>query len=179
MSDAKTTPTTPMSFVPGYDYWQRSMHDNLDRMKAFYDEYAKLNAFLHSHSYSGNPLACAAALATLDLFVQGDVLNRNRALAQKLAAAAAPLADHPNVAEVRQLGMILAVEFVRDRGTREPFAWQERRHLRIHRHALSRGVLLRPIGNVLYFMPPYVITPQEIDLLADVAGTAIEAMTCE
>ena len=145
-----------------------------DVYAAFYDEYAKLNAFLHSHSYSGNPLACAAALATLDLFVQGDVLNRNRARAQKLAAAAAPLADHPNVAEVRQLGMILAVEFVRDRGTREPFAWQERRHLRIHRHALSRGVLLRPLGSVVYFMPPYVVTPEEIELMVTVAREGLD-----
>ncbi|MCU0760443.1 MAG: adenosylmethionine--8-amino-7-oxononanoate transaminase [Steroidobacteraceae bacterium] len=136
---------------------------------AFYDEYAKLNAFLHSHSYAGNPLACAAALATLDLFAQGDVLNRNRALASRLAEAAAPLAAHPNVAEVRQRGMILAVEFVRDRATRETFPWQERRHLRIHRHALSRGVLLRPLGNVVYFMPPYVVSPEEIDLMARVA----------
>ena len=142
--------------------------------EAFYDEYVKLNAFLHSHSYSGNPLACAAALATLDLFAQGDVLSRNRALSQKLAAAAAPFAEHPHVAEVRQLGMIVAIEFVRDRATREPFAWQERRHLRIHRHALSRGVLLRPLGNVIYFMPPYVVTPDEIDLMARVALEGLE-----
>ena len=145
-----------------------------DVYAAFYDEYTRLNAFLHSHSYAGNPLACAAALATLDLFAQGDVLNRNRALSQKLAAAAAPLAGHPNVAEVRQLGMILAIEFVRDRASREPFAWQERRHLRIHRHALSRGVLLRPLGNVVYFMPPYVVTPEEIELMVAVAREGLD-----
>lgn len=141
---------------------------------AFYDEYTKLNAFLHSHSYSGNPLACAAALATLDLFAQGDVLKRNRALSEALAAAAAPLADHPHVAEVRQRGMILAVEFVRDRASREAFAWRERRHLRIYRHALSRGVLLRPIGNVIYFMPPYVVTPAEIGRMVEVAREGLD-----
>jgi len=141
---------------------------------AFYDEYTKLNAFLHSHSYSGNPLACAAALATLDLFAEDDVLVRNRALAARLGTAAAPLADHPHVAEVRQLGMILAVEFVRDRATRETFPWRERRHLRIHRHALERGVLLRPLGNVIYFMPPYVVTPDEIDLMVEVAREGLD-----
>jgi adenosylmethionine-8-amino-7-oxononanoate aminotransferase len=141
---------------------------------AFYDEYAKLNAFLHSHSYSGNPLACAAALATLAIFADDDVLARNRALAARLGAAARTLADHPNVAEVRQLGMIVAVEFVRDRATRETFPWRERRHLRIHRHALERGVLLRPLGNVVYFMPPYVVTPAEIELMVTVAREGLD-----
>ena len=88
---------------------------------AFYDDYTKLSAFLHSHSYTGNPLACAAALATLDIFESDGVVERNRALAAGMAAAAAPLAGHPHVAEVRQTGMILAVELVRDRRTREPF----------------------------------------------------------
>jgi adenosylmethionine-8-amino-7-oxononanoate aminotransferase len=141
---------------------------------AFYDEYHRLNAFLHSHSYSGNPLACAAALATLRIFAEDDILARNRGLAATLGAAAAPLADHPHVAEVRQLGMILAVEFVRDRATREPFAWRDRRHLRIHRHALERGVLLRPLGNVIYFMPPYVVTPGEIELMVAVAREGLD-----
>jgi adenosylmethionine-8-amino-7-oxononanoate aminotransferase len=95
-----------------------------------------------------------------------------------MARAAAPLADHPHVAEVRQQGMILAIEMTRDRRTREAYDFRERRGLVAYRHALSRGVLLRPIGNVLYFMPPYVITREEIDLLADVARTAIEAATC-
>jgi adenosylmethionine-8-amino-7-oxononanoate aminotransferase len=149
-----------------------------DVYEAFYDEYVKLNAFLHSHSYTGNPLACAAARATLGLFESEPVIERNRGLAKHMGAAAAPLAEHAHVAEVRQHGMILAIEMVRDRRTREAYDFRERRGLIAYRHALSRGVLLRPVGNVLYFMPPYAITPQEIDLLADVARTAIEAATC-
>jgi adenosylmethionine-8-amino-7-oxononanoate aminotransferase len=78
------------------------------------------------------------------------------------------------VADVRQTGMIAAIEFVRDRDTRESFPWQERRGLIVHRHALERGVLLRPIGNVVYFMPPYVITAAEIDLMIDVAIEGID-----
>ncbi len=94
---------------------------------AFYDDYANLTAFLHSHSYTGNPLACSAALATLDIFASDDPLTTNRAKAERLGRRARELADHPHVAEVRQTGMIVAVEFVRDKRTREPYAWQERR----------------------------------------------------
>jgi adenosylmethionine-8-amino-7-oxononanoate aminotransferase len=142
---------------------------------AFYDEYVKLNAFLHSHSYAGNPLACAAALASLQLFRERDTLNRNLELAQYLGAAArTAFEDHPNVVEVRQCGLIVAVEFVRDRLSRRNFDWRERRHLHIYRHALSRGVLLRPLGNVIYFMPPYVISRDEIDLMVTVAREGLD-----
>ncbi len=146
---------------------------------AFYDEYVKLNAFLHSHSFTGNPLACVAALATLSIFREDDVINANRPLAAHLGARARELQDHPHVAEVRQTGMIAAVEFVRDKKSREPYDWRERRGLRIYRHALERGVLLRPVGNVVYFMPPYVITPEEIDHIVTVAREGIELATCD
>jgi adenosylmethionine-8-amino-7-oxononanoate aminotransferase len=95
-----------------------------------------------------------------------------------LAEATAPLRDHAHVAEVRQTGMILAIELVRDKASRTPYDWRERRGLAVYRHALSRGVLLRPIGEVVYFMPPYVITPDEIALLGRVAAEAIEVATC-
>ncbi|HKQ30585.1 MAG TPA: adenosylmethionine--8-amino-7-oxononanoate transaminase [Burkholderiales bacterium] len=145
-----------------------------DVYRAFYAEHRAQRAFLHSHSYTGNPLACAAALATLDIFRDDDVIARNRALAAHMSTAVPRLRDHPHVAQVRQTGMILAIEMVKDKKTREPFAWQERRGRRVALHALERGVLLRPIGDVVYFMPPYVITPQEIDLLAEVAYEGIE-----
>ena len=144
---------------------------------AFYDDYATLRAFLHSHSYTGNPLACRAALATLDLFAEDDVIAANRGLARAMAEAAAPLADHPHVGEVRQTGMILAIEMVQDRAARRPYPWHERRGLRVYRHALERGALLRPLGNVVYFMPPYVITPDEIRWLAAVAAEGIDRAT--
>ena len=146
---------------------------------AFYDEYARLRAFLHSHSYTGNALACAVARETLRIFAEEPVIERNRGLAAHMARAAAPLADHRHVAEVRQTGMILAIEMAKDRKTREPYDFRERRGLRVYRHALSKGMLIRPIGNVVYFMPPYVITPEEIDRLVGVAAEAIEAATCD
>ena len=146
---------------------------------AFYDEYVKLNAFLHSHSFTGNPLACAAALATIAIFAEDDVLNRNKGLAEHMGTLARDLEDHAHVAEVRQRGMILAIELVRNKATRETYPWQERRGLRVYRHGLSKGVLLRPIGNVVYFMPPYVITPDEIRLMVSVAREGIELATCD
>ena len=145
---------------------------------AFYDEYLKLTAFLHSHSFTGNPLGCAAANASLRLFREQGTLERNRVLAAHMGARARTLADHPHVAEVRQHGMIVAIEMAADKRSREPYPWQERRGLYVYRHALGRGVLLRPIGNVVYFMPPYVITPEEIDLMVDVAREGIELATC-
>jgi adenosylmethionine-8-amino-7-oxononanoate aminotransferase len=146
---------------------------------AFYDEYEKRNGFLHSHSYTGNPLACAAARATLGIFESTPVIERNRDLAAHMASATASLTDHPHVAEVRQCGMILAIEMVKDGRSRTPYDFRERRGLKVYRHALQRGALLRPIGDVVYFMPPYVISPEEISFLADVARTGIDAATCD
>ncbi|MGH8256469.1 MAG: adenosylmethionine--8-amino-7-oxononanoate transaminase [Steroidobacteraceae bacterium] len=142
--------------------------------QAFYAEHAAQRAFLHSHSYTGNPLACAAARATLAVLATTPVLENNRRLAAHMAARLANFADHPHVAEIRQTGMIAAIELVRERETRAPWPWQERRGWAIHRHALARGVLLRPLGTVVYFMPPYAITPLEIDLMVDVAAESID-----
>jgi adenosylmethionine-8-amino-7-oxononanoate aminotransferase len=141
---------------------------------AFYAEYNAGKAFLHSHSYTGNPLACRVALETLAIFRDEPVLDRNRQLAAHLAQRLAPLREHPHVADVRQTGMIAAVELVADKATRRPFDSKERRGMRVYLHGLQQGVLLRPLGNVVYFMPPYVVTEQEIDLLVDTAIAGIE-----
>jgi adenosylmethionine---8-amino-7-oxononanoate aminotransferase len=145
--------------------------------EAFYDDYETLRAFLHSHSYTGNPLACAAALATLDLFAASDVLGDNRERAALMRAGVAELEDHPQVAEIRQTGMILAIEMVKDRASRAPYPWQERRGLAVYQHALANGVLLRPLGNVVYFMPPYVVDEDEIAQLARVAVEGVRHAT--
>ncbi|WP_374605517.1 adenosylmethionine--8-amino-7-oxononanoate transaminase [Arenimonas sp.] len=139
---------------------------------AFLDD-SRERAFLHSHSYTGNPLGCAAALATLRIFDTDDVLARNRGTAARMAELAAPLAAHPHVAEVRQTGMILAIELVADRKSRAPFPAADRRGLRAYRHALDRGVVLRPLGDILYWMPPYCVGEEELAVLADVTTTAI------
>ena len=145
--------------------------------QAFYDDYSTLRAFLHSHSYTGNPLACAAALATLDIFEQDKVIEANKALAARMASATAHLVDHPHVAEVRQTGMALAIEMVQDKASKTAYPWQERRGLKVYQHALQRGALLRPLGSVVYFLPPYVISEEQIDFLAEVASEGIDLAT--
>ncbi len=148
-----------------------------DVYDAFYDEYQTLRAFLHSHSYTGNPLACAVANATLDLFEQYDTIRANQKLVERMAQAAAPLAEHPHVADVRQTGMVVAIEMVKNKQTREPYDWKERRGLHVYRHGLEHGALLRPLGNVVYWMPPYVITEEQIDWIAQLSREGIDLAT--
>ena len=134
-------------------------------------------AFLHSHSYTGNPLACAAALASLDIFESDAVLARNRVTSDKMGALAAPLRDHPHVADVRQAGMIVAFELTQGGDKRTPFDAAQRIGLRAYRAALQCGVLLRPLGDVLYWMPPYCIDDEQLALLARATLESINEAT--
>ncbi len=137
--------------------------------QAFYDDEVA-RGFLHSHSYSGNPLACRAALATLELFEQSDVLGRNVQLAEIISAAFAPLSAHPRVRHARHIGMIWAWDIDT---TLPDFS----RHY--HQQALAHGVLLRPIGNTLYAMPPYVMDEETAAHLARGALAALVATLAE
>jgi adenosylmethionine---8-amino-7-oxononanoate aminotransferase len=131
--------------------------------QAFYDHRPE-RAFLHSHSYTGNPLACRAALATLEIFEQQDWLTRNRCTAEHLNVLLAPLAQHPQVRHARHLGMVWAFDI----DTPKPgFA------RRYHQAALAHQLMLRPIGNTLYFMPPYVLTEPDCQHLVDGALAAL------
>jgi adenosylmethionine-8-amino-7-oxononanoate aminotransferase len=148
--------------------------------QAFYDDYETLKGFLHSHSYTGNPVCCRAALAVLDLFEESDVLSRNEALGAFMERRCREaLEDHPHVAEIRRSGMIMAAEMVADKATRTAYPWQQRRGIRVYRHGLANEMLLRPLGNVVYFMPPYVINEEEIEQMIRVAADGIEVATRE
>jgi len=145
---------------------------------AFLDD-SRERAFLHSHSYTGNPLACAAALATLDIFRDDDVIARNRGIASVMGTLAAPFSDHPRVADVRQAGMVVAFELSRDGNKRTPFDPAMRLGLHAYKAALKRGVVLRPLGDVLYWMPPYCVDDEQLELLAHTTLAAIdEAIAC-
>ncbi|MGQ0751896.1 MAG: adenosylmethionine--8-amino-7-oxononanoate transaminase [Betaproteobacteria bacterium] len=124
--------------------------------EAFYDD-AVTRAFLHSHSYTGNALACRAALATLDIFEADRVIAANALRAARIRRAAQDIAQHPNVCGYRTTGMITAFEVASDRPDFSRWFFEQ---------ALARELLLRPIGNTVYFMPPYVIGDEDIDLLA-------------
>ena len=148
-----------------------------DVYAAFYDDYTRLTAFLHSHSYTGNTIACAVANASLDIFRDDDVIEANKELIAFMHDYSQSLASHPHVGEVRQHGMILAIEMVKNKASLEPYPWQERRGMRVYEHALSRGVLLRPLTNVVYLMPPYVINKEQIKHVLDVAAEGIDIAT--
>jgi adenosylmethionine-8-amino-7-oxononanoate aminotransferase len=135
--------------------------------QAFYDD-AIARAFLHSHSYTGNALACRAALATLDIFEQDDVISANRATRARISAAAGAIASHPRVEHFRNTGMIWAFEVK----SRDPDFSRT-----FFREALQRELLLRPIGNTVYFMPPYVIGEEEIALLTKRTLEIIERLS--
>ena len=139
----------------------------------FLDE-SREKAFLHSHSYTGNPLACAAALASMAILEEDDIIVRNRTTSERMARLAEPFTDHPHVADVRQAGMIVAFELTRDGDKRTPFDAAARIGLRAYRAALNRGVLLRPLGDVLYWMPPYCIEDDALKLLANTTREAID-----
>jgi len=124
--------------------------------RAFYDD-DTARGFLHSHSYTGNPLACRAALATLAIFREDEVIVRNRARSEKLTGMLQPIAQHPRVRALRNTGMIWAFEV----DSRDPVFAQ-----RFHAAALERELLLRPLGNTVYFMPPYVLDDEQCELLA-------------
>jgi adenosylmethionine-8-amino-7-oxononanoate aminotransferase len=132
--------------------------------EAFLDN-SVARAFLHSHSYTGNPLACRAALATLDIFEQDDVLIANQQKANQIATALSPLADHPQVKNLRQRGMIAAF----DVSTDDPYFSRK-----FYCDALNQGALIRPIGNTIYWMPPYVVSHEEIVFLSKATIKALE-----
>ena len=126
--------------------------------EAFYHQDVR-KGFLHSHSYTGNPLACRAALATLDIFEKENTLEKNKVLAQQLAAAFAWAKEDERIIHFRQAGMILAFD-IKAEHLCENFAKE------FFAHALNQGVLVRPIGSTIYIMPPYIISADEITYLS-------------
>ncbi|MBW8823877.1 MAG: adenosylmethionine--8-amino-7-oxononanoate transaminase [Xanthomonadales bacterium] len=150
--------------------------------QAIYDGFlddSRERAFLHSHSYTGNPLGCAAGLASLAIFDQDDVLERNRTTAERMGKLAKDIATLPHVADARQCGMVVAFELGRDGDRATPFDPSLRVGLQAYRAALARGVVLRPLGDILYWMPPYCIDDAALAQLADItAATIREATAC-
>ena len=133
---------------------------------AFYCDYNEHKAFLHSHSYTGNALACAAANATLDLFESENTIQNNQKTIEFIAERLKRFESLDIVKEIRQTGMIAAVEL-------QGFKSEERVGIKVYEYGLKHGVLLRPLGHIIYFMPPYVITTEEIEMMMSVAYDAI------
>lgn len=143
-----------------------------DVYDAFYCDYDPLRSFLHSHSYTGNALACAAANATLDIFQTEDVIEKNRCLIELIAKELKRFERFKQVREVRQCGMIAAIEL-------KGFDPKERVGLKIHQFCLDRGVLIRPLGGVIYIMAPYVITESEMIRVFDAIEGAVASVSVD
>ena len=137
---------------------------------AFYDDYLKGKAFMHSHTYAGNPLACSAAIEVLKILREDNIIEKankkaeyfNKVIKEKFL----PL---KNVGEVRSIGLINAIELVKDKETKEPLDYKKRTGYQIYKKALQNGVLLRPLGDVIYFNPPLIIEKNDMDFVTDIA----------
>lgn len=145
-----------------------------DIYNGFYGEYKELKGFLHSHTYAGNAMACAIALENLKIFEEENIIENNKIKSELISRLTIEKSkNHPYVGDVRTIGMITAIELVRDKKTKETFPWQERVGYEIYKIALKKGLLLRPIGNILYFIPPYVINEDDINFMVDICFDSI------
>lgn len=141
---------------------------------AFLGEYAQSRSFFHGHSFGGNPLACAAALATLELFDEEQTLANVADRGEQLDECLSRLKKFSVVGDIRRRGLIAAVELVADRRTQAPFPWTERLGHQVCQRALERGVWLRPLGNVIVIMPPLCVDASHIEHIVDAIEYGIE-----
>lgn len=143
--------------------------------QAFYDDYDKLKTFFHGHSFTGNPLAASIALENLKIFEEEKIIESLEPKIKKLKSELEKFKALNCVGDIRHIGMIGAVEIVKNQTTGESHAFEERIGIKIYKEALKRGAIIRPLGNIIYFMPPYVITEEEIELLTDIAFESTKA----
>lgn len=144
---------------------------------AFLGEYRELKTFFHGHTFTGNPIACAAALASLDLFEKERLLENLSSKIVYLEERLKALLDMPHVGDVRQAGMIGGIELVSDKESREPYPWVERMGIRVCLEARKHGLFLRPLGNVIVVFPPLSISNKELKQLMDGIELSIKTVT--
>ena len=145
--------------------------------EGFLFDYEDQKTFFHGHTYTGNPLACAAALANLEIFQKEKTLKKIQPKIKYLAKKLRTFYNLASVGDIRQKGWMVGIELVKDLKTKEPFAWEERIGVKVCMEARKHGVILRPLGNVIVLMPPLAINEEGIDKLLDVAYKAIERVT--
>ncbi|MGV3608444.1 MAG: adenosylmethionine--8-amino-7-oxononanoate transaminase [Planctomycetaceae bacterium] len=143
---------------------------------AFLGSYSASRTFFHGHTYGGNPLGAAAALATLEVFEEEKTLENLRPKIERLSKHLERLENHPHVRSVRQCGLLAGIELVKNKQTGESYPWEEKRGIRVCQHAMTQGVWLRPLGNVLVVMPPLAISPSQIDAICNAIEQGIDAV---
>jgi adenosylmethionine-8-amino-7-oxononanoate aminotransferase len=144
---------------------------------AFLGEFKDLKTFFHGHSYTGNPLACAAALAALDVFEKENILKNLQTKIKLLNQRLKDLLNLQHVGDVRNVGLMAGVELVRNKKSKEPYDWEEKIGWRVAYHARENGVFIRPLGNVVVIMPPLSISEQKLSQLLNVIKNSIIAVT--
>lgn len=144
---------------------------------AFLGEYRELKTFFHGHTYTGNPLACAAALANIDLFRKEKTLQKLQPKIKLLGKELERFRKLPHVGQVRQKGFMVGIELVRSRLTKEPYPLEDKKGIKVTNEARKHGVIIRPLGNVIVLMPPLSISLQDLKKLIDVVFAAIRAVT--
>jgi len=146
--------------------------------QAFLAPYGDLKTFFHGHTYTGNALACAVALASLDVFENDDVLRNVRQRSEQVRdLLQRDIAGLAHVGDIRQWGLMVGIELVQDRATRTPYPFAERMGVRVIQAARAAGIILRPLGNVIIWMPPLSVRDDEISRLARVTRDAIVSAT--
>jgi adenosylmethionine-8-amino-7-oxononanoate transaminase len=143
---------------------------------AFLGEFKDLKTFFHGHSYTGNPLACAAAIASIDLFEKEEILKNMQPKIALLEERLKDIADLPHVGNVRNKGLIAGIELVKDKSSKEPYTWEEKIGWKVAYKAREEGVLIRPLGNVIVIMPPLSISIKNLNCLMNVIKWAIIAV---
>lgn len=145
--------------------------------EAFLGEYREMKTFFHGHSYTGNQLACAVALENLKLFADEDILGDVRQKVALVRELLRPLSDLSHVGDIRQCGLMVGIELVRDRATREPYRWEEAVGVKVCRYARDLGLNTRPLGPVIVFMPHLSSSADELATMIVIIGRAIAAVT--
>jgi len=144
--------------------------------RAFYADYREQKTFFHGHSYTGNALGCAAALASLDIFEREKTLDSLKGRIEYLADLLESIQSLPHVGDIRQCGIMVGIEMVRDKRTKEPYPWEEAIGVKVTREARRRGVVIRPLGNVMIFMPPLCINDEQLEYLVTVTKESIQSV---
>ncbi|MBM7649560.1 adenosylmethionine-8-amino-7-oxononanoate aminotransferase/lysine--8-amino-7-oxononanoate aminotransferase [Bacillus ectoiniformans] len=145
--------------------------------KAFYGEFSEMKTFFHGHSYTGNQLGCAAALANLDIFENEQLVKQAAEKAEYVEQLLQELEKLPHVGDIRQLGLMCGIELVKDKETKEAFPWEERVGYKATLKMRELGMLTRPLGDVVVFMPPLAASYQELTEMAKIMETAIKEVT--
>jgi adenosylmethionine-8-amino-7-oxononanoate aminotransferase len=145
--------------------------------QAFLGNYAELKTFFHGHTFTGNPLACAVALKSLDLFAENKLLESVQSRSKQLTMLLEQLAQHDHVGNVRQCGLAAGIELVRDKVTKDPYPWEEKRGVMVCQQARKHGVFSRPLGNTVVVFPPLSISEDELTFLMYGLEQGIRAVT--